>query len=362
MTVTKVKISGFNLQLSDKITVRDFFSELQVISQEPSIRVKDYTARIYTAIVGDLIVGLVLTFKGEKQKLASEINDDGKLIVNRVALKKNQTSTEASLFCLNPDSLSGVYTHYSGSATASTYGCLFKKAEGNIKKDLIERKVNEITNYGESGDAKKALKTANNHYSGSFDFIRIFQEKDLQQIISSLKSLSEVEVITELGIPKEPMFQSLNSIVKKTTQTVTFIDRFRPIENLKRYLPSFVDDVLSEGEKNHALKLIGKSLAGQKASYILGNNIEEFGSFIYDEYIDGLPFDIWDQYPNCNALATLIELVKKNSITFGDITEVTSWYSGEAVKETFQSEQKTQASDTNPEKKQPQQFEICLQE
>jgi hypothetical protein len=325
MASTKVKVSGFEMQFSEGIKINDFFQELESISKRPEIKVGIYSTRVYTRIIDGLAVGLILTFKDDKKKLATEKDGSGKLKVNRIELMENQASTEASLFCFNPSTRSGIFTHYAGSASVSIYTSIFNQAHKSVKNRLIDQKINELSGWGSRGDTKRIRSRAQDEYSGSFSFKHIYQEKDLNQVLDNLKNLSEIEVTTELGIPNEPVFRHLGATAKKTTQTVSFLDQFKSIENLKGHLSNFVKEVFSVKDKKYALKLIGTSLSGQRAQYWLGANVEEYGFFDYDNYIDELPEEVWDDYVSCLALKSLITKVTENSEVFGDISPVTSW-------------------------------------
>lgn len=325
MAGTKVKVSGFEMQFSEGIEVNDFYQELESISKTQDINVGQYTTRVFTRIVDGLAVGLILTFRDDKKKLATERDDSGQLKVNRVELKEDQTSTEASLFCFNPTTKCGVFTHYSGSASVSVYASIFGQAHKNVKNRLVSQKVDEYSRGGSRGDISKIKSRVQGELGGSFSFKYIYQEKDLDQILDNVKSLSEVEVITELGVPDEPIFRHIGSIAKKTTQTITFLDKFKVIDNLRGHLSNFIHDVLGKKDKKYALRLIGASLSGQRIQYWIGNNIEEYGHFDYDQYVDDLPEKVWDEYYECSALANIISIVLRGSETFGEIKSVNKW-------------------------------------
>lgn len=325
MASTKVKVSGFEMEFSGGIQMNDFYQELESISKKQDIRVGIYSTRLYTRIIDGLAIGLILTFKDDKKKLATETDGSGKLKVNRVELKEHQTSTEASLFCFNPVTKTGIFTHYAGAASVSVYTSIFNQAHKNVKDRFIDQKVNEYSRGRSAGDLKRLKSRAQGDFTGSFSFKYIYQEKDLDQILENVKTLSEIEVTTELGIPDEPVFRHLGSVAKKTTQTISFLDQFKTIENLKGHLSNFIHDAFGAKNKKYALRLIGTSLNGQRVQYWLGENIEEYGFFDYDQYIDDLPEDIWDKYDCCPALISLIKIINSKSETFGKINSVSTW-------------------------------------
>ncbi|WP_133151431.1 hypothetical protein, partial [Vibrio lentus] len=212
MAGTKVKVSGFEMQFSEGVEMNDFYQELELISRNQEIIVGAYSTRVYTRIVDGLAVGLILTFKDDRKKLATEQDGSGKLKVNRIELKENQTSTEASLFCFNPSTKCGVFTHYAGAASVSVYTSIFGQAHKNVKDRLVNQRVDEYSRGRSRGDIKRIKYRAQAEFGGSFSFKYIYQEKDLTQILDNLKTLSEVEVITELGIPEEPIFRHLGTV------------------------------------------------------------------------------------------------------------------------------------------------------
>jgi hypothetical protein len=368
MGSTKVKVSGFEMDFSSGIEMNDFFQELESISKKQDIRVGIYSTRIYTRIIDNLAVGLILTFKDDKKKLATQKDGSGKLKVNRVELKEYQTSTEASLFCFNPVTKSGVFTHYAGAASVSVYTSIFNQAHKTVKDRLVDQKVNEYSRGKSSGDLKRIKSRAQGDFPGSFSFKYIYQEKDLDQILENVKTLSEIEVTTELGIPDEPVFRHLGSVAKKTTQTISFLDKFKTIENLKGHLSNFIHDAFSSKDKKYALRLVGASLTGQRAQYWLGDNIEEYGFFNYDQYIDDLPEDIWDKYDSCPALINLIEIIEGKSETFGKIKTVQSWGKHQSASDlskspdikNFPSGSLKNMSDFKEDNLSPLQIEMCL--
>ena len=368
MAGTKVKVSGFEMQFSEGIEMKDFYQELELISRNQELKVGNYSTRVYTRVVDGLAVGLILTFRDDRKKLASEQDVSGKLRVNRIELKKNQTSTEASLFCFNPVTKCGLFTHYAGAASVSVYTSIFGQAHKNVKERLVNQRVDEYSRNRSRGDIKRIKHRAQTEFAGSFSFKYIYQEKDLSQILDNLKSLSEVEVITELGIPEEPVFRHLGSVTKKTTQTISFLDQFKSIENLKGHLSNFIHDAFSQKNKKYALRLIGSSLSGQRAQYWIGENIEEYGFFEYDDYIDELPNDVWDNYLNCIALANLSSLLKTKSETFGQLKSAESWGKYQSAADlstepdiaTTKSNSLKSNGDFKDESLPPLQIEMCL--
>lgn len=368
MAGTKVKVSGFEMQFSDGIEMNDFYQELELISRNQDINVGAYSTRVYTRVVDGLAVGLILTFKDDRKKLATEQDGSGKLKVNRIELKKNQTSTEASLFCFNPLTKCGVFTHYAGAASVSVYTSIFGQAHRNVKDRLVNQRVDEYSRGRSRGDIKRIKHRVQADFGGSFSFKHIYQEKDLNQILDNLKSLSEVEVITELGIPEEPVFRHLGAITKKTTQTISFLDQFKSIENLKGHLSNFIHDAFSQKNKKYALRLIGSSLSGQRAQYWIGENIEEYGFFEYDDYIDELPDDVWDNYLGCAALANLSNVLKGKSETFGLLKPAETWDKYESVSDlspepdltSSKSKSLKSIEDFKDDNLPPLQIEMCL--
>ncbi|EGQ8412013.1 MULTISPECIES: hypothetical protein [Vibrio] len=368
MAGTKVKVSGFEMQFSDGVEMNDFYQELELISRNRDINVGAYSTRVYTRVVDKLAVGLILTFKDDRKKLASEEDGSGKLKVNRIELKEHQTSTEASLFCFNPLTGCGVFTHYAGAASASVYAAIFGQAHKNVKDRLINQRVDEYSRGRSRGDIRRIKRRAQGEFGGTFSFKYIYQEKDLNQILDNLKSLSEVEVITELGIPDEPVFRHLGALTKKTTQTITFLDQFKVIENLKGHLSNFIHDVFSQKNKKYALRLIGSSLSGQRVQYWIGDNVEEYGFFDYDEYIDELPDDVWDNYLECSALSNVSNILKNKSETFGELKSVDTWnkyqsaadLSPEPDLNVAKSKSLKSNEDFKDDKLPPLQIEMCL--
>ncbi|MFQ1970942.1 hypothetical protein [Aeromonas veronii] len=368
MAGTKVKVSGFEMQFSDGIEMNDFYQELELISRNQDINVGTYSTRVYTRIVDELAVGLILTFKDDRKKLASEEDGSGKLKVNRIELKEHQTNTEASLFCFNPSTKSGVFTHYAGAASVSVYASIFGQAHKNVKDRLIDQRIDEYSRGRSRGDIKRIKQRAQGELGGTFSFKYIYQEKDLGQILENVKTLSEVEVITELGIPEEPVFRHLGAVTKKTTQTISFLDQFKVIENLKGHLSNFIHEIFAQKNKKYALRLIGASLSGQRVQYWIGDNVEEYGFFEYDDYIDELPDDVWDNYLECAALSNLSDVLKNKSETFGELQSVATWGKYQSVSDlspepnlnSAKSKSLKSNEDFKSEKLPPLQIEMCL--
>ncbi|MCA2019090.1 hypothetical protein LDJ79_23480 [Vibrio tritonius] len=368
MVGTKVRVSGFEMQFSEGIEMNDFYQELESISKNKDINVGQYSTRVFTRIVDGLAVGLILTFRDDRKKLATEKDGNGQLKVNRIELKEDQTSTEASLFCFNPISKCGVFTHYSGSASVSVYTSIFGQAHKNVKDRMIEQKVDEYSRGRSRGDIRRIKSRAQREVGGSFSFKYIYQEKDLDQILENVKTLSEVEVITELGVPNEPLFRHIGSMAKKTTQTVTFLDQFKMIDNLKGHLSNFIHDALGQKDKKYALRLIGASFSGQRVQYWIGDNIEEYGHFDYEQYIDDLPEEVWDKYYECTALANITQIVVNSSETFGKIKSVYKWDKYKSVSdslpkpdlESAKTDSLKSNDDFKDDKLPPLQIEMCL--
>ena len=112
----KVNIVGFELTFGRNITIPEVY---QLVESNQGVKKNYYGDKYlyYTDVKDDLLVGIILRLKKDKSQINTK-EEDGDFIVDINTLKDDYSSTEVSLFTLNPKTLKGVFYCYFGGLSA----------------------------------------------------------------------------------------------------------------------------------------------------------------------------------------------------------------------------------------------------
>lgn len=325
---TKVKIVGFEMKLANNVTLIDLF---QAASSSSGQELKINGRLTYSLChrLDHYMAGVVLRYKGDRKSIETLMDDDGNLRVEKATLKEGHRSTEASLYCINPTTLKGVFYQYAGSISTTGFYKLLKASHDRIVKQKIKDKVNELTNFELNKVSKhsreKAKKEARAMYSGKFELTLVLKELDINAVIDKLHRLDKIQIKASSALDKAPLFQPLEPWSESAEVTVRLSapnDRTKLVQSIKEFVSSITVPITSKGK---AIKLIGKSATGQDEWYWLGENLQHYGTINYDDYVEQLPYPLWVDYPSCSAMNELKTVLRNHQPVFGYLPQPKHW-------------------------------------
>lgn len=305
-TKTLVKTMAFGLGFSKNVLIDDFFKWTVNFERTPQV-LGGYKHYIICDTHDNYIVGLILSLKGDRRILATR-NENEKLNVDKIELAKNQDSTQATMFCLEPSSKSGMLFNYHGGVPITTFSKLFEKIHNKARNELVNLKAREIARSTSPNRSHK--RKAEDYYSGRFNFNLKVKELDIKALLDDFSKFNSLSISISKAVPDGSIFRPLMPHSKKSHVTFNLSDS----KNSKSVRDAIME-VWNGFKEKHAIeafKVIGRSLYGTELQERLGENVEHFHQMYLDDYIDLLPEDEWRNYIDSDALHFLIEKVQEH--------------------------------------------------
>lgn len=323
MAKTVVKIMAFDLYFSNGISMDDLY-QYMILNDKKPFTVNGYTCQIISKIHHGYIFGILIANKGDKSFLTT-VQDGSVLKVKKIVLAENQNSTQASIFCIEPGSKSGMFYAYHGGVSATSFGEFLRKIHDQSRRYAVKLMQQE---------KKKHLKDLQKQYfSGEFKLVIKFTQLDMDALLNSYQNIKSVEIAMGPAIEQSSMFRPFLSFAKGV-KTVINLDGNQSPGGKINAVRDFWNSV-KDKRTVLALKIAGKTLSGQDRNAQYGENVDHFGSLLLDEYINKLPGDDgdWDQFLKCEAAKDLLDIVRKNVAVIPAPILESAWKTKQNVKD-----------------------------
>jgi hypothetical protein len=323
MTKTVVNVVAFDLSFSNGITVDDLF-QFMVLNQKIPISVGGYTSQIISQIHQGFIFGIFIANKGDKSFLTT-VQDGTKLKVKKIILDENQTSTQASVFCIEPGSRSGMFYTYHGGVSVHSFSELLRKIHDKARREAVKTLQKEKKKY-----IKDLLVQ---YFSGEFRFKVKFTQLDLDSLLEKYQNISSVEIAMGPAIEPSSIFRPLTSFASGF-KTVVDLDGKQSPQGKIAAVRAFLNSVTNRSMMR-AFKIAGKGLSGEPLTAKFGQNLDHFGSFFLDDYLAKLPGDDvdWDKFVECEAAVELLKIVRQNVAVIPSPPPVSDWKTRKNIKD-----------------------------
>lgn len=319
MTKTKVNTSAFRMSLGPHVS----FDELRatIISEESSeIRANGFGNQVLMDVREGYLIGLILTFKGDKLILGTK-GQQRDIKATRLSLRKNERSTQVSLFCLHPvDGMGMLYTYHTGLSTNSfgnVMECYYKKI---LREKRATKKLELLGGKKRLSESKK--KRLEEYSANLFSLTDIISNYDIDQLIQNFSVLHQAEFNIAPSVQPTSVFSPLKNFAQSIRTSIN-IDK----ENQEGIRTAIKQIYLNLVEKDsyRAMRLYGKTLSGKTTNQSLGENLRHFGQIYLDDFIDLLPKDKWRDYTTSLACDRLINTVKEHPDIIERPPSVESW-------------------------------------
>jgi hypothetical protein len=319
MTKTEVKLLAFDLSFSTGITIDDFYRWM-VASEEASITANGYTNHILVDIHQNYIVGVALCFKGDRKILAT--SEEGDLLsVEKIELKDNQNSTQAAIFCIDPNSLCGMFYSYHGGVSKSNFGNLLSKIHEKSLNEKIKGKATELSDFGKKSGS--FFQKAQTYFPGQFTINFKFKSHDIDTLLSSFSQFNSLEMTISPALEQTSAFQPIINMSKSVRTAISFDGKISNEHKRSAILNWW--HAQKNKELISKLKVVGKAVFGTALEEQLGDNLEHFDKLFLDDYIDALPNKDWRDYLNSEILKRLMKNVSSNSLIMPIAKPASTW-------------------------------------
>jgi len=320
----KVKIQGFELSLCNGVGLPELFQLLES-GQNKTMPVNNDEYVYMVDVKDNFIVGLLLRFSDVKKFITTSRGNSGELLIKVPDLTdENLDDTEASIFCINPDTLRGAFYTYRRSLTRKLLTTLLSRKHNFLKTKKLEDLKDEYSQL-DPAKRKAASAKANKEITGSFNFELLCTQASIDLLLNSYDEITEMSVTAKDGLPDGGMYSPASAYVKSTSITTKF--EKNKSQSLVEQIKGFVRKVSGNLGEDDAIKLYGKLESGAQAWLSLGENISEFDILQFDRFVDMLPEENedWKEYINCAATVRLINLLKIETAIFGKAPKNAAW-------------------------------------
>ena len=266
---------------------------------------------------------ILITFRDDKKSVATKKDENGKLEIIKSELRKDEHATEASVFCINPKTKSGLLYTYFGGSNAAALSKIFAVAHTQARRYAIKDFVDQKVEQSKSKSRKKFREKAEKHFDENFKLKVKVTSKDIEDLLSEFQEINSVEIGATGLIEDIPVLTPILSVYKRSRIGITISNAFRGaahysnIRDLANNVGGF--------SKDEIFRVIGKSHSGEDLARKIGDNTSEFGMLSYDDYIDKLPDTAWDDYISCAACTALLSKIKHFCAIFGNPQPASTW-------------------------------------
>lgn len=324
MSATKVNIVGFTVSMSSKISLGEYFQYLER-SSGSEIQISGQKHFLLTDIHDDYITGLTLSFKSDKKSVATRlVKDNRKSQIDRIKLREDQKGTEVSFFCINPATMSGLLFSYFGGPTIRSIQKILESPYKKLQRELISEKCKELSKLSNHPDIKRISKDkAINFYSGNFKIDMIFKKLDIKTLVKNFSEIRNIEITASNALDNAPIFSPIVPFSSKSKISIN-TDKTTGIQVLRESVINLYKK-FKHPDEVEALKIYGKSLTDETLSFQLGENIKHFKQMTYDDYMELLPDQFWEDYKKSEAISLLLKIIKLEHIYFGGKIKHETW-------------------------------------
>jgi hypothetical protein len=315
----KVKVQGFQIGFASNISFSEVFQLLESFSETKRHHHGDEYI-YYVDEKENIATGLILRLSNVKSGITTKTDADGNLVVDITTLNDDQTSTEATIFCVNPETGRGLAYSYRRSSTTSLLRTIFKEAHSAVRTS----KIKDLTKQYSKLDSTKsgtASKKANEDVKGNFTIKLLSTPATIQTILESYDAIDSISIGAEEALENSGVYSPESPYVSKAKLAISFTNIHSNLLLIKKY----INKITKNRTKEDAIRIHGQLEDGVQKWFTVGDNISEFGVLEFDRYIELLPDSLWKEYVDCPALTNLMSKIDSNSSVFGDIPINTDW-------------------------------------
>lgn len=294
----KVKVSGFQWSLSNKLSLDDLMGHIAGKVDE-EIPFDGHQRMIYVADHETSYSGLVLTIRDHKTFCRMQGRGrQVRIAIGRIA--GDEHITEVNLFAVRKDTQRGLYMHYHTSLSLSSFQTFMRRHYGDARAELI----------AEAKEAKDRVRLNKLKLSPrSLSWSLLTQTKGFKDLVAELNRVNDFEYNADTNVVKEGRYRSMLASVKGESRRVRFI-RGTPPGTVAAQLDALVKDLGIERGTVH-----GEDAEGADRIVKLVNNAELFDEWDFDNdvtpFLDNL---IASEFYTSDLVTKLVEILDNNAV------------------------------------------------
>lgn len=315
----RVNIIGFELDFARNIKLPEVYQLLESNQGKKHAYYGDKYL-YYTDVVDDYIVGIILRLKKDKGRITTK--EDGKeFIVDIDKLAKGQSSTEVSLFCMNPKTKMGVFYSYFGGLSPSILRTMWKPAHNKVQRAKIRDLCKQYEGSNKY-EPSKARAKAEENFKGVMLLRTLTTPATIENLFKVFNSIQEITINSKSAVQGAGKYSPNSSFIKKASVNIKFNSAVAWYQHIQGYIRKALPTNITDDDK---IRIVGETIGGEEKAYVIGENLQEFGAFEFDDFITKIPQKKWSDYSKCDAIKVLLLILKNKTIIFGHTVPEKSW-------------------------------------
>lgn len=324
MSNTKVRVLAFQMDTSTGVSIGDFYQSLEKMDGDENIKAHGRNHLIRTRIVNGYISVVLLKISSDKKSVISRKSTDGKHEVVTNILRDTESGVEVVLLLLNPQTGRGLMYNYWKSTSPAMLIKIFGKANTQARRWVAKPYREELKD--KFKDRGRVLKELTKKFPNNFSLSIIQEEYSINDIIQNLKDIRSIVVSgEELSMGQGTISPFVDIMpAKRVEYRARAKESFSAVSNAARQIASYFMGVPGSAK----IALSGLNFEGELTHFKVGSNIHSLDELDFDDYVDLLPNDYWENFWKSSACRRLLRLAENYSAIIGKPPNVSSWRKG----------------------------------
>lgn len=294
----KARVYGFRLKSGSACTLGHLAEYFNAIGKVPFQFAKQ-DRMVFAGMKEGVCVGVLLSLK-EQRKFPELDGETLTLHINDV--EEGRHRFDFNFFAIDPKTGGGVYQHYRGACSLSTFGGICRRLYDDLVRNDCKGSQEALLNRSHQRISRK----------DQLDFSIAYRRDTFEEALKELQRVKsfEYDVFTQKDMSGE--LAPLKSFAKLERRTVRFKPDIRGKSIVERIL-----DLIPLRSSNGAFRVTGNDDSGNPVTIDLdGNMPDEFHSEEVDTLADEMVLRL-DNIAESTFVDTLLDVLKDNTALFG---------------------------------------------
>lgn len=271
-----ISIFGFNLLPgSAGVTLNDV---LERIARHP-LETKDNRIVAVTR-EGQNWKGVILSIRDVKHftKIRQE---QGRFTITAEQMEDGARPVDFNFFVINSRTNRGLYQHYHQSSSLNHFCWLLKGQYDDLRK---ERRNAALVALGEEATGRQK-QAAHAPFKGSLRYQMLLRPGSFEECVEALAKIKIFEFQFAEFRPVQRAFRALEGVARRVTHRVAFQPHAAPADQRNSIITFLRNSTLFKA------KVVGMDPHGIEQTFHLQNDLATFGTFDYDQLVNGMMID-----------------------------------------------------------------------
>lgn len=321
---TKVKVIAFSVKPSTGVDIGNFFQALESMDGEENLKAYGRSHLLRTRIVNGYITLILLKVSGDKKSVISrKISKDQHQVVTHT-LRESESGVEVVLLAINPANGLGIMYNYWKATSPGMLTDILTKANNKARRWIASSRLKEMQARGI--EKKKAIEAISEEYPFNFELNIIKDKLGISDILQSIKDLKTIVVSGESIDTNQGEMTPFTNIMP--VRRIEYRARRREKTSaIRNAAINIVSRILGINESTQVM-LSGLNHEGELTYLNVGDNIRVLDEMNFDDYVDLLPNDYWENFWKSAASRKLLRIIQDYDTIIGTPPNVKTWRVG----------------------------------